>query len=296
MTAATRHARIRCRVQAGVGGAMSMPAVQSMPAAADLRRALGGREFVLHYQPRIDLVSGLGVGAEALLRWARPKRGLVFPGKILPAAQAYGLMVPIGHWVLREACAQAGRWIAAGLPLDSMAVNISGPELRQEGFARTVNRILTETGLEPHRLLLEVAESALMHDIEACARTLRELGKAGVQLAVDDVGAGLSCLGHLGRVPVDMLKIDRSLVGDVALVAGAGAWINAVVGAGHRLQRKVVAGGVESRAQIDCLREMHCDEGQGHYFSPPLEAWRFAALLEITMPAAVARDAAGLFL
>jgi len=275
---------------------MSPRAKVSRIGAADLRQALNRRELVLHYQPRVDLASGRVAGAEALLRWARPEQDLVLPGRILPVAQAYGLMVPIGHWVLREACAQAGRWIAAGLPFGSMAVNISGPELGEAGFARAVTGILADTGLEPHRLLLEVAESALMHDVEACARALRDLDEAGVQLAVDDVGTGLSCLDQLGRVPVGMLKIDRSLVGDIALVAGAGAWVNAVVGAGHRLQRRVVAEGVENRAQIDCLREMHCDEGQGHYFSQPLDARHFAALLEISMPAVVALDAARLFL
>ena len=258
---------------------MKILAVERQLIEAGLRRALEKHEFVLHYQPIVNLDSGEIVGAEALLRWMDHERGLVMPDRFVPIAEACGLIVPIGQWVLREACRQAKHWTDSGLPPISIAVNISALEFRQKNFFEGVRQILQDTGLRPRLLQLEITESVLMRNAESSAAILHELKKIGVLLAMDDFGTGYSSLSYLKRFPVDILKIDRSFVSGIVSARDDGIIVSAVLSMANSLRKKVVAEGVEEQVQLDFLRERHCDEGQGYFFSRPLIADKFAELL-----------------
>jgi diguanylate cyclase (GGDEF)-like protein/PAS domain S-box-containing protein len=244
-----------------------------------LRRALKQGEFLLHYQPQIDIASDMMTGSEALIRWLDPALGLIPPAQFIPVAEQCGLIVPIGRWVLREACRQVQAWLDAGLPAVSVAVNISAVEFRHKNFLESVALILKETGLAPCYLELELTESILMHDAEVSARVLETLKAMGVKLAIDDFGTGYSSLSYLKRFSIDTLKIDQSFVHDIASNADGATIVSAVIGMGKKLRQRVIAEGVETPEQLAFLRTQQCDEGQGFQFSHPLSAEGFARLL-----------------
>lgn len=266
---------------------MNDRAVERQRVESELRLALEGRQFILHYQPKINLRTGVITGVEVLLRWQHPAWGMVMPDKFIPIAEDCGLIVPIGRWVLHEACTQAKRWVDAGLPLSSVAVNISALELRQKGFLEGVRTILSDTCLDAHRLQLEITEGVLMHDAEASTVILQALKDMGVQLAVDDFGTGYSSLNYLTRLPLDILKIDRSFVHEIESSPHNGAIANAVIGMGNSLHLRVVAEGVETEGQLAFLMERHCEEGQGYLFSRPVTSEAFAGLLSTGIPATI---------
>jgi EAL domain-containing protein (putative c-di-GMP-specific phosphodiesterase class I) len=248
-----------------------------------LRNALDRDEFVLHYQPKIDLETGAITGAEALIRWQHPDRGLLTPSYFVPLAEDCGLIVPIGQWVLREVCRQARAWLDAGLQLMPVSVNVSALEFRDEHFLENVCAILKETELEPRFLDLEMTESVLMARVESTSYMLEALKGMGVQLTVDDFGTGYSSLSYLNRFPLDALKLDRSCVHAItSSITNSAAIICAVITMGKSLKQRVIAEGVETREQFTFLRDQHCDEGQGYYFSLPLACDEFAELLAAT--------------
>lgn len=259
---------------------MNIRAVARQSIEESLRRALERREFVVHYQPRIDLRTGAITGAEALLRWTHPIRGPVSPAQFIPVAEDCGLIRPIGRWVLREACRQAQQWANAGLPRLTMAVNISALEFRNQNFLEGVLGILKETGLDPRLLELELTESVLMKHTSATESILKSLRSTGVQISVDDFGTGYSSLSYLRKFPIDALKIDQSFVGQITTAADETTIVTAVIGMGRSLRLRVIAEGVETQEELAFLQAHHCDEAQGYYFSPPLPPREFARLLE----------------
>ncbi len=263
---------------------MSVRAVERQSIEEGLRRALERQEFSLCYQPKIHLKTGDISGAEALLRWEHPSRGLVPPAKFIPVAEDCGLIVPIGNWVLREACKQARTWLDAGLPLGTMAVNISALEFRDEHFLDGVFTILKETGLDPKYLELELTESVLMKHAEATEAILKTLKAKGVQVAVDDFGTGYSSLSYLKKFPIDALKIDQSFVRQITTSPEETTIVTAVIGMGRSLKLRVVAEGVETQEQLAFLRIHQCEEAQGYYFSHPVSPERFAQLLKSGLP------------
>lgn len=258
---------------------MNVRVVERQAIETDLRHGLQREEFLLHYQPRINLETGAIVGIEALLRWQHPERGLILPGRFVEIAESCGLMAPIGRWVLLEACSQAKLWQNAGLTLDSISINISAQELCCKGFADNIRSILAETGLAPPCLQLEVTESVLMRDVESNITILEQLRDMGVQAAVDDFGAGLSSLSQLTRFPINILKIDSAFVRDIGSAKGHGVIAGAIIAMAVSLKQRVIAKGVENEAQLAFLKALHCDEGQGHLFSKPLSAEQCGSLL-----------------
>jgi len=246
-----------------------------------LRRALERREFLLHYQQRVNLATNTIVGAEALVRWNHPEWGLVFPARFVPLAEETGLIVQLGEWVLREACRQARAWIDQGLNPGMVSVNLSARQFRQEGLVRMVSRVLEETGLDPRVLEMELTESMVMHNIDAAIATLNGLKSLGVSLSVDDFGTGYSSLAYLKNLPIDKLKIDRSFVRDIGTGDDAddGVLAAAIVSLGHSLHLHVVAEGVETDAQMRFLKRHRCDEVQGYYYGEALTPEGHAKLL-----------------
>ncbi|WP_313950608.1 EAL domain-containing protein [Accumulibacter sp.] len=258
---------------------MNARAVRRLLVEGSLRRALKQGEFVLHYQPQIDLVSGAMTGAEALIRWRDPELGLVYPGEFITIAEECGLIVPIGRWVLREACRQVQAWRDAGLQAVPVAVNISAVEFRHGDFLAGVSLILKETGLASRYLELELTESVLMHNAESSVSVLEALKTLGVSLAIDDFGTGYSSLSYLKRFPIGTLKIDQSFVRDIATDADDATIVSAVIGMGRNLKQRVIAEGVETAEQLAFLRTHRCDEAQGFQLSYPLSAADFERLL-----------------
>ena len=246
-----------------------------------LRRAIERREFVLHYQQRVDLRTGAIVGAEALVRWMHPEWGLVRPARFIPLAEETGLIVPIGEFVLREACRQARAWLDEGLDPGLVSVNLSARQFGYEGLVRQVSRVLEETQLDARHLEMELTESTVMHNVEVAIATLQGLKSLGISLSVDDFGTGYSSLAYLRNLPIDKLKIDRSFVRDIGAGTGAneGVLAQALISLGHNLHLQVVAEGVETDAQVRFLRKHQCDEGQGFFYGEPVEPARHAALL-----------------
>ena len=258
---------------------MNVRAIERQSLENGLRHALERQQFVLHYQPTMNLETGAIVGVEALIRWRHPNLGLVPPAQFVPVAEECGFIVAIGRWALREACRQARAWQDAGLPPIRIAINVSAAELREKDFVAGVSAILTETALEPRYLELELTETFLMQDSTSTAAVLQALKDTNVQLALDDFGTGYSSLSHLKRFPIDTLKIDRSFVRDLTTDADDASIVSAVISLGKSLHMRVVAEGVESRAQLAFLHEQGCPEGQGYYFSRPMVAKEFAKLL-----------------
>jgi len=258
---------------------MNDRAVERQSLEGSLRLALARQEFVLHYQPKVNLETGSITGAEALIRWLHPVRGLLAPKQFVSIAEDSGLIVPIGQWMLREACRQAQAWQNAGLRPTPIAVNISAVEFRREGLLADVRDILRDTGLAPNCLEIELTESVLVQDVESTMAMLHALKAMGVQLAIDDFGTGYSSLSYLRQFPIDTLKIDQSFVRDIAAGNGDATIVSAVIGMGNSLKLRVSAEGVETREQLAFLQAEHCAEGQGFYFSPAVDAAAFAELL-----------------
>jgi diguanylate cyclase (GGDEF)-like protein/PAS domain S-box-containing protein len=251
-------------------------AVERLTLENSLRVAIENRELSLVYQPQLEIASGRITGAEALLRWRHPELGLVAPDRFIPIAENSGLIVPIGEWVLRTACTQARHWQDQGLPPLPVAVNVSAVQLHQGRFLPLVRRVLDETGLARQYLELELTERVLLSNTKQMLSLLQELAHMGVQLSIDDFGTGYSSLSYLQDLPVCKLKIDRSFVSAMTLNPRDAAIIAAVISMGNSLNLKVLAEGVETEEQMSFLRNHHCDEIQGFYFSQPLEADAFA--------------------
>jgi len=258
---------------------MNTRAVRRLLIENNMRRALKQGEFVLNYQPQINLASGAITGAEALIRWRDPDLGAIPPGQFVPVAEECGLIVTIGHWVLREACQQVKVWLDSGLRVPSIAINISAVEFRHKNFLEGLAKILDETGLTPDYLELELTESLLMHDVESSATVLESLKDMGIKLAIDDFGTGYSSLSYLKRFPITTLKIDQSFVRDITTDINDATIVSAVVGMGRNLNHRVIAEGVETREQFEFLSTRQCPEAQGFLFSHPLPAEDFARLL-----------------
>jgi diguanylate cyclase (GGDEF)-like protein len=246
----------------------------------ELHGALERNEIIVYYQPLIDLHSGKMKAVEALVRWQHPTRGLISPVKFIPIAEANGLIMQIGEWVLRTACAQNRAWQLAGFPPLRMSVNLSGRQFEQPNLVELVNQILQETQLHPSYLELEVTESFLMTDIQRSVKILKQLRELGVWLALDDFGTGYSSLNYLKRFPVNMLKIDRSFVQDVDSNADNATVTDAIIALAKSLQLKITAEGVETQAQLDYLQKQGCHEGQGFYFARPVPFEQITQMLQ----------------
>jgi diguanylate cyclase (GGDEF)-like protein len=249
-----------------------------------LRYALEREELELHYQPNIDLESGNIVGVEALIRWHHPELGLVFPAEFIPVAEDCGLMVPIGQWVLGQACHQAQAWQAIGLAPIRIAVNISPVELRAKDFSKGIDAILGETGLDPGFLELELTETFLVQDSTATLAVLQDLKQLGLNLALDDFGTGYSSLNHLKRFPIDTVKIDQSFIRAITSNPDDASIVSAVIGMGKNLHMRVVAEGIETHEQLAFLQNRECPIGQGHYFSQALPGRECTQLLRRGIP------------
>ena len=258
---------------------MKSRAVEGQTIESGLLRALERDEFRLHYQPRVNLATGAMAGVEALIRWDHPERGLVPPAEFVPMAEDSGLIVPIGRWVLRQACRQAVVWQHAGLGTVPMAINVSAIEFRSANFVDGVTAVFAEHASNAVTLELELTESVLMTDTEAVGGSLRALTDLGVRLTLDDFGTGYSSLSYLKRFPISTLKIDRSFVQELAKGADDRALVAAIIAMGRSLGQTVIAEGIETEAQVEVLRELGCDEGQGYYFSRPLPAEDFTTYL-----------------
>jgi diguanylate cyclase (GGDEF)-like protein/PAS domain S-box-containing protein len=259
--------------------AMNVRAVDRQSTEEDLRQALAQREFVLYYQPKVDLRTAKITGVEALLRWKHPTRGLISPMQFIPVAEDSGLILPIGAWVLREACRQAQIWVEEGLPETTMGVNVSSVQFRNEDFLEDLFAALRESGLKPSSLQIELTESALMENPHVAAATLQTLREAGVQVAVDDFGTGYSSLSYLQKFPLDVLKIDQSFIRRVTADTDQMTIVSAIIGMGKKLNLRVIAEGVEATETIAFLKDQQCDEAQGFYFSQPVPAEQFAKLI-----------------
>lgn len=244
-----------------------------------MRNAVERDEFVLFYQPQVDLHSGEVIGAEALLRWQHPEMGMVAPARFIGLAEETGLIIEIGQWALRRACQQNMAWQNAGLGRLRMAVNLSARQFSQPDLVESVAKALADSGMAPHDLELELTEGMVMADVESAIATLRDLKTLNVQLAIDDFGTGYSSLSYLKRFPIDVLKIDRSFVNDIAHSADDATIVLSIISLAHNLRLRVIAEGVESEAQLVYLQKHGCDEMQGYYFSRPLPAEEFAKLL-----------------
>jgi EAL domain-containing protein (putative c-di-GMP-specific phosphodiesterase class I) len=249
--------------------AMNRQAIERLQIEVGLRRAMAQGELRLHYQPIIELASGRIVSAEALLRWQDPELGLVSPARFIPVAEETGLIVPIGQWVLQQACAQVLAWRQSGLATISVAVNLSARQFRAADFAATVAEALRDTGCPADALQLEITESMVMHHAERALATMHALTALGVRLAIDDFGTGYSSLSHLKRFPVHKLKIDRSFVSDIHIDANDKAIVEAILVLAKKLGLRTVAEGVETAAQLDFLHALGCDEYQGYLFARP---------------------------
>jgi len=255
--------------------------LQRLDIEADLRRAVEAGEFVLHYQPTVVLQTGRIAGVEALVRWQHPTRGLIPPMEFIPIAEETGLIVPLGEWVLEEACAQAKRWHEehGSEPPLKMAVNLSVRQLQQDDIVATVARVLESTGFDPSALTLEITESAVMNDHVTTIVRLNQLKALGVRIAVDDFGTGYSSLSYLRRFPIDILKIDRSFVDGVTDGSQKRALLRTIVELGRTLNLETVAEGIELPEELHQLRSLDCDLGQGYYFARPLDAEALGPLL-----------------
>jgi diguanylate cyclase (GGDEF)-like protein/PAS domain S-box-containing protein len=262
----------RLEMQAGLAERQSLE--------QDLRYALGRNEFLLHYQPKFNLQTGEITGVEALIRWVNPQRGMISPAQFVPIAEECLLILPIGRWVLQEACKQARAWSDAGLGVVPVAVNVSAAEFADNDFLSGVRTALIATGVKPANLELELTETVLMHDPESAVEKLQALKAIGVQLAIDDFGTGYSSFTYLQRFPVDALKLDQSFVQEIREDRTDSTILSAMINLGNSLKRRVIAEGVETRAQLKFLQHHECGQGQGYYFSRPVVAEQVGKLLE----------------
>jgi diguanylate cyclase (GGDEF)-like protein/PAS domain S-box-containing protein len=270
--------------------AMNARAVERYSIEESLRCALERDEFAVHYQPKIDLRTGAITGAEALLRWTHPTRGPIAPGQFIPVAEECGLILPIGNWVLRQACRQARAWTDAGLPPATVAVNVSAIQLRDENFLQDLFATLGETRLDPRSLELELTESILVKRVDSTSAILRIVRDRGVQVSLDDFGTGHSSLSYLRTLPIDAFKIDQSFVRQITTRGDVASMVTAVINMGRSLKLRVVAEGVETQDELRFLLANECDEAQGYYWSRALPAAQFAKLLASGIPDQPSRD------
>jgi predicted signal transduction protein with EAL and GGDEF domain/DNA-binding response OmpR family regulator len=258
---------------------MTARAVTRMKTEMQLRRALERNEFVVHYQPRVDVATNRIVGAEALLRWQHPERGLVYPSDFIGMCEEAKLIIPLGDWVIRAVCAQQAAWRDAGMALVPVAVNLAASHLRESSLAPLVRQALHDLGLPARALEIEVTESVLINDPETSIKHAKMLADSGVRLALDDFGMGYSSLSYLKRLPVSYLKIDRSFVRDLGTDASDAAIITATIAMAHMLDLRVVAEGVELPSQLDFLKAQGCDDYQGYLHSKPMVAEAFEQMI-----------------
>jgi predicted signal transduction protein with EAL and GGDEF domain len=259
---------------------MKARALERQSAEGGLLNAVTKEEFVLHFQPRMDLLTGAVIGAEALVRWRDPERGIVSPDEFIPLAEESGLIVPIGRWVLHEACRQARSWRDAGLPIGTLAVNVSPVEFRNSTYLEGISDLLANGLLEPGLLELELTERTLLQDQQTAGTTLRALSDLGIRLALDDFGTGFSSLSYLQRFAISTVKIDRSFVEKLPEDARDRSLVGAIINMGKSLELAVVAEGIETESQLNVLRELNCTEGQGFHFCHPLPPEEFATYFD----------------
>jgi EAL domain-containing protein (putative c-di-GMP-specific phosphodiesterase class I) len=263
---------------------MNERAVERQRIEADLYRALEQQEFALYYQAQVDLQTGSIIGVEALIRWYHPVQGLLLPAVFMPIAEKTGAIIPVGRWVLREACRQMRAWLNAGLALHIVTVNISAIEFRRDDFFENVRTVLRDTCLAPHHLELELTETVLMENAESTMTMLQRLKSIGVRIAIDDFGTGYSSLSYLRQFPVDTLKIDQSFVADIGSGDGEDILIDSVIGLGKSLKHNVIAEGIETHEQLAFLINRNCAKGQGYYLSRPMIVDELSSLLKSGIP------------
>jgi len=256
---------------------MGVTAISRLNMEGALRRALERHELTLHYQPKIELATGTIVGAEALVRWHHPQIGLIHPIEFIPLAEETGLILPLGEWVLAEACRQQVSWKKSGMADLKIAINMSPRQFRQEDLSDRVAAIFAETGADPSHVTLELTESMVMQDVNSTLVALRALKKLGVSISLDDFGTGYSSLSYLRRFPIDELKIDKSFINDIHENPDDAAIASAIIAMALSLSLSVVAEGVEKKEQAELLRKMGCSQVQGYYFGRPMDAAGFAA-------------------
>jgi diguanylate cyclase (GGDEF)-like protein len=259
--------------------AMNTQIAERVALERDLRRALEREEFVVHYQPQVEIEGGQIVGMEALVRWRHPERGLLPPMEFIPVAEETGLIVPIGEWVLRVTCIENRAWQEAGLPQLRAAVNLSARQFQRRDIVETVARVLEETGLGPQWLQLEITEGTAIEDVDFAIKTLRELKEMGIQIAIDNFGTGHSALSYLRLFPIDVVKIDRSFVRDLTLDPDDAAIATSIIAMAHSLKLEVIAEGVETEEQLAFLQRERCDQMQGYLFSKPVPSEEFETML-----------------
>ena len=253
--------------------------VERLALENELRQAVVRREFEVHYQPKVDIASGCIAGAEALVRWRHPQRGLLLAGEFIGVAEDVGLIASIGSLVLETVCADLVRWQAEGLPATRVAMNLSAQQFADSRLIDNLNQTLHQTGCDPRLLEFEITESVVMTNPGKALELLQHIKDHGITLAIDDFGTGHSSLAYLKRFPVDSVKIDHTFVRDIAIDPNDVAIIKAIIALGHSLDLKVVAEGVESASQLELLRRFHCDEFQGFLFSRAVPAAEFERLL-----------------
>jgi len=266
--------------------AMNARMMERIAVEQDLRHALERDELVVHYQPIVSVQTGEVKGAEALLRWNHPQRGLITPDEFIPLAEETGLIVEIGESVLRDACKQLIEWRHGGLAIEIVAVNLSARQLQQEDLVKRVASVLSETGVSPTCIQLEITEGAVMKNVEHAISMLRQLGQMGIEIALDDFGTGYSSLTYLKRFPIDAVKIDRSFVRDLEHDASDATIVSTVIAMAENLHLNIIAEGVETEAQLDFLRQRGCAEYQGYLFSKPVPADEFATVVRASQRAA----------
>ncbi|MET1066990.1 MAG: EAL domain-containing protein [Pseudomonas prosekii] len=263
---------------------MNQLAREQQSIESGIRLALERNEFVLHYQPKMDLSTGQVVGAEALIRWKKPGQGWVYPSDFIAVAEDSGLIVPLTKWVMAQACRQACLWQAAGLPKICISVNVSAIDFRQRDFVDSIELILKQTGMQPTLLELEITEGVLMQNVDATVTALNRIKALGVRLAIDDFGTGYSSLSYLRRFPIDVLKIDQSFIRGLNRDSSDVALVSAIISLGKSLNLTVIAEGIETLEQLDFLKSHHCEEGQGYYFCKAVAPDAFAHYLMLVKP------------